>query len=42
VGDLQGMRPLAKPRRTLEYNIKIKLKEIERGGTDWIHMAQDY
>jgi hypothetical protein len=33
--------PLEIPRRTLEDNIKMDLREIEWGGVDWIHLDQD-
>jgi hypothetical protein len=34
-----GRRPLERPRRRWEYNIKMDLQEV--GGMDWIHLAQD-
>lgn len=34
-------RPLGRTRHRLVDNIKLDLREIELGGTDWIHMAQD-
>jgi hypothetical protein len=30
-----------RPRRRWEDNIKMDLKEIRYGGTDWIELAQD-
>jgi hypothetical protein len=33
--------PLGRPRRRWEDNIKMNLKEMGRGGMDWIHQAQD-
>jgi len=36
-----GNRPLGKPRRTWEDNIKIDLQEVGCGGVDWIELAQD-
>jgi hypothetical protein len=33
--------PLGRPRRRWVNNIKIDLREIERGGMDWISLAQD-
>jgi hypothetical protein len=41
VGKPEGKRPLGRPRRRWEDNIKIGISEIELGGTDWIHLAQD-
>jgi hypothetical protein len=32
VGRPEGRRPLGRPRRSLEDNIKIDLKEVEWGG----------
>jgi hypothetical protein len=40
VGKPEGKRPLGKPRRRLEDNIKMDLREIEWGGMDWIYLAQ--
>ena len=40
VGKPQG-RPLARPRRRWEDNIKMVLREVECGGTDCIIVAQD-
>jgi hypothetical protein len=34
-------RPLGRPRRRWEDNIKMDLKEIVFGDVDWIHLAQD-
>jgi len=34
-------RPLGRPRRRWEDNIKIDLQEMECGGMDWIRLAQD-
>jgi len=41
VGKPEGKRPLGKPRRRLEYNIKMGLQEVGCGGADWIELAQD-
>jgi hypothetical protein len=41
VGKPEGKRPLARPRRRWEDNIKIDLREIEWVGIDWIALAQD-
>jgi hypothetical protein len=40
-GKSEGNRPLGKPRRRWEDNIKIDLIEIGWGGIDWIHLTQD-
>jgi hypothetical protein len=37
----KGKRPVRKPRRRLENNIKMDLSEIGLDGTDWIHLSQD-
>jgi hypothetical protein len=37
----EGRRPLGRPRRRWEYNIKMDLREIGFGDVDWIHLAQD-
>jgi hypothetical protein len=37
----EGRRPLGRPRRRWEDNIKMDLREIGFGGVDWIHWAQD-
>ena len=34
-------RPLERPRRRWEDNIKMDLQEVECGGMDWIELAQD-
>jgi len=41
VGRPEGMRPLGRPRRRWEDNIKMDLQEVECGGMDWIDLAQD-
>jgi hypothetical protein len=41
VGKPEGKRSLGRPRRRWEDNIKMDLREIGSGGTDWIHLAQD-
>jgi hypothetical protein len=41
VGKPEGRRPLGRPRRRWEDNIKIDLREIGWGGMDWINLAQD-
>jgi len=40
VGKPEGERPLGRPRRRWEDNIKVDLREVEVGG-DWIELAQD-
>jgi hypothetical protein len=38
----EGRRPLGRPRRRWEDNIKMDLREVGwRGGMDWINLAQD-
>jgi hypothetical protein len=41
VGRPEGRRPLGRPRRRWEDNIKMDLGEIGFGDVDWIHLAQD-
>ena len=41
VGKPEGKRPLGKPRRRLEDNIKMDLQEVEGGREDWMELAQD-
>jgi hypothetical protein len=41
VGKPEGKRPLGKPRRRWEFNVKMDLREIRWGGMDWIDLAQD-
>jgi hypothetical protein len=41
VGRLEGRRPLERPRRRWEDNIKIDLQEVGWRGMDWIELAQD-
>jgi hypothetical protein len=41
VGKPEGRRPLGRPRRRWEDNIKMDLREIGLGDVDWIHWAQD-
>jgi hypothetical protein len=40
VGKSEGKRPLGKPRRRWEDNIRMYYREIGWEGVDWIHMAQ--
>jgi len=37
----EGKRPLGRPRRRWEYNIKIDLQEMGCGGMGWIGVAQN-
>jgi hypothetical protein len=41
VGKPERKRPLGRPRRRWEDNIKMDLKKIGWGGMDWINLAQD-
>jgi hypothetical protein len=41
VGRPEGRRPLERPRRRWEDNIKMDRGEIGFGDVDWIHLAQD-
>jgi hypothetical protein len=41
VGKPGKKRPLGRPRRRWEDNIKMDLQEVGCGGMDWIEMAQD-
>ena len=41
VGKPEGKRPLGRPRRRLEDNIKMDLQEMGDVGMDWIELAQD-
>jgi hypothetical protein len=38
---LTSRRPLGRPRRRWEDNIKMDLREVGWGGIDWIDLAQD-
>jgi len=41
VGKPEGKRPLGRPRRRWEDNIKMDLQKMGCGGMDWIELAQD-
>ena len=41
VGKPEGKRPLGRPRRRWEDNIKMDFQEVECVGVDWIELAQD-
>jgi hypothetical protein len=40
VGKPEEKRPLGRPRRRWEDNIRMDLKEIGWGGMDWIYLAE--
>jgi len=40
VGEPEGKRPLWRPRRRWEDNIKMDLQEVGCGGMEWIELAQ--
>jgi hypothetical protein len=37
----EGMRPLGRPQRRWEYNIKMDLQKVVRGSMNWTDVAQD-
>jgi hypothetical protein len=37
----EGKRPLGRPRRRWEDNIRMDLREIVWEGMDWLYLAQD-
>jgi hypothetical protein len=41
VGKPEGKRPLGRPRRSWEDNIKMDLQEVGGGRGDWMELAQD-
>ena len=41
VGKSEGKRPLGRPRRRWEDNIRMDLQEVGCGYVDWIGLAQD-
>jgi hypothetical protein len=41
VGKHEGRRPLGRPRRRWEDNIKMDLREVGCGSADWVDLAQD-
>jgi len=41
VGKPEGRRPLGRPRRRWEVNIRMDLREVGCGCVDWMVLAQD-
>ena len=41
VGIPEGRKPLEKPRRRWEDNIRMELREVGCGCLDWLELAQD-
>ena len=41
VGKPEGKRPLGRPRRRWEDNIKMDLEEVKRGCGDWMELVED-
>ena len=41
VGKPEGKKPLGRPRRRWEDNIKMDLEEVRRGCGDWMELPQD-
>jgi hypothetical protein len=41
VGKPEGRRPMGKPRRRWDDNIRMDLQEVGCGDMDWIGLAQD-
>ena len=41
VGKTEGERPLGRPRRRWEFNIKMDLQEVGGGYGDWMELARD-
>ena len=41
VGKPEGKRPLGRPRRRWNDNIKMDLEEVGRGCGDWMELSQD-
>jgi len=41
VGKTEGRRPLGRPRRRWEDNIRMDLREVRCGCVDWMELAQD-
>jgi len=41
VGKPEGKRPLGRPRRRWEDNIKMDIQDVGYGGMNWIELGQD-
>jgi hypothetical protein len=41
VGKPEGNRPLGRPRRRCEDNIRLDLQKIRWENVDWVHLVQD-
>jgi hypothetical protein len=41
LGKLEGKRPLVRPRRGWEDNIKVDLQEVGGDGGDWMELPWD-
>ena len=41
MGNHEGNRPLGRPRRRWEDNIKMDLHEVRTGCGDWMELTQD-
>jgi hypothetical protein len=41
VGKPEGKRPLGRPRRSWNDNIRMDLQEVGVGGAHWVGLAQD-
>jgi hypothetical protein len=41
MGKPEGKRPLGRPRRRWEVNIRLDLREMGWSGMDWIDVARD-